>query len=224
MTVATDLNVLFYKKRPYDDIDLNERALDLRGWFSEPEIFDRAIDKLKPRLIIEVGSWKGLSAQYIIKRALQYGEASIICVDTWLGSPEHWMDPLLNEELNFRAGRPTLQDQFVANMKHLGLEEFVCPLALPSRLAAALLSYVRLNSNIFQADLIYIDGAHDEVSVEEDIEAYWPLLRSGGTMIGDDLSPTWPGVGRAVEAFRAKHADEIAVTGAVSSRWFAEKR
>jgi predicted O-methyltransferase YrrM len=36
------------------------------------------------------------------------------------------------------------------------------------------------------ADLIYIDGAHDKASVEEDIRVWWPKLKSGGRFCGHD--------------------------------------
>ncbi len=37
-------------------------------------------------------------------------------------------------------------------------------------------------------DLIYIDGGHSYEVVKSDIENYWPLLRSGGILCGDDFS------------------------------------
>lgn len=41
-------------------------------------------------------------------------------------------------------------------------------------------------------DLIYVDGAHDEVSVYNDLVNYYPKLATNGVICGDDwcLSPT----------------------------------
>lgn len=37
-------------------------------------------------------------------------------------------------------------------------------------------------------DFIYIDARHDYCGVMEDLEAYWPLLKPGGIMAGDDFA------------------------------------
>jgi hypothetical protein len=48
------------------------------------------------------------------------------------------------------------------------------------------------------ADLIYLDAAHSYHEVLADIRAFWPLVRQGGVMFGDDFEVTWPGVIRIV--------------------------
>jgi len=37
-------------------------------------------------------------------------------------------------------------------------------------------------------DLIHLDAGHDYRSVTADLEAWWPLLRPGGILIGDDYN------------------------------------
>lgn len=37
-----------------------------------------------------------------------------------------------------------------------------------------------------QVDFIYVDARHDYCGCKEDIELYWPLIRSGGMMAGHD--------------------------------------
>jgi predicted O-methyltransferase YrrM len=53
------------------------------------------------------------------------------------------------------------------------------------------------------ADFIYLDASHDELSVSQDLRAYWPLLRTGGVMAGDDFS-SHEGVAKAVRRFSAE--------------------
>jgi len=49
----------------------------------------------------------------------------------------------------------------------------------------------------FQAeslDFVYIDAVHEELPVQEDVEAWYPKIRIGGIISGHDFSQPWPGV------------------------------
>lgn len=48
---------------------------------------------------------------------------------------------------------------------------------------------------------IYIDGSHDYYDVYQDIYSWWPLLKSGAILSGDDYDREHPGVMRAVDEF-----------------------
>lgn len=52
-------------------------------------------------------------------------------------------------------------------------------------------------------DWIYIDGDHTYNGVKLDLELYWPKLKSGGFMTGDDYCENhlWFGVKKAVDEF-----------------------
>lgn len=44
-------------------------------------------------------------------------------------------------------------------------------------------------ANLFQdgsLDFVYVDAGHDKKSVSEDLRAWWPKVREGGLLIGDD--------------------------------------
>ena len=224
MTIANAINRNLYGGSPFDGVDVTGYPFDLQGWCDDTEIFDMVIDAVRPPLIVEVGTWKGTSAHYMLKRALTYQDASIICIDTWLGSSEHWLNPEWRAMLDIRGGRPHLQEQFMANVVHAGLQDRVVPLPLPSRLASIVLKAMSFGGMPFNAPMIYVDGAHDEASVREDIAAYWPLVSPGGFLIGDDYSQEWQGVLKAVADFRVEMAGEIEATGNLRHRWFARKK
>ena len=59
----------------------------LDGWNSYAPIFATLIKRVKPRVIIEVGSWVGASAIHMAK--LAGPECIMWCVDTFEGSREH---------------------------------------------------------------------------------------------------------------------------------------
>ena len=70
------------------------------------------------------------------------------------------------------------------------------------------------------ADLIYIDAAHGEYEVYGDLTHYWPLVRPGGIMFGDDYYTTWHGVIKAVNRFAYEHSLPLETNG---GKWFMVK-
>jgi predicted O-methyltransferase YrrM len=71
-----------------------------------------------------------------------------------------------------------------------------------------------------QADLIYIDGGHAEYEVYGDLVHYWPLVRPGGILFGDDYWTTWSGVIRAVNRFVYEQHLPLETN---SGKWFVVK-
>ena len=58
-------------------------------------------------------------------------------------------------------------------------------------------------------DAVFIDGDHSYDGVRADIEAWWPVVRPGGWLGGDDYRHTdtrfdFTGIDRAVEEFAAR--------------------
>ena len=189
--------------KDYSKFDFTDYQLDLQGWGSRKKVFSRVISAVKPKLIIEVGTWKGASAAHMLElcKELQI-DAQIICIDTWLGSNDvMWTNPAFRSSLKLVGGYPTIFKQFIFNMTKLGLMNSVFPLPMTSSAAYFLLKQFNL-----QADLIYIDAGHEHDEVLLDLNYYFELLRPGGIMFGDDYSHSWPGVISAVNKFASDRA------------------
>lgn len=190
----------------YEGFDYEEYELDLQGWGGNRPIFKDLIVKKKPNLIIEVGTWKGQSALNMASVLKENQKGTIICVDTWLGSPEHWrrkgssIDKNRWHSLEHCHGYPTIYYQFLANIKYLELEEYVVPLPATSVTASRVLKDDK-------ADIIYLDASHDYDSVIRDVNLYWNLLKKGGIFIGDDYTNHWPGVLNAFDNFAKGRKD-----------------
>lgn len=202
---------LIHKENPYEGFGFENYSLDLQGWGSTDPNFKKLIDEINPRLIIEVGSWKGGSAifmaEYIKKKNL---DCKILCVDTWLGAVEFWADQHDEERyisLGMKNGYPSVYYQFLANVMHKGLQDIIIPFPQTSILAARFLAL-----NNIKADLIYIDASHDEKDVYDDINNYWPILNTGGKLFGDDYDEFWPGVKLAVNNFVLDNGLDIKFT------------
>ena len=175
--------------------DADAVGANMQGWGSQSPLFAQVIETLKPREIIEVGTWKGASAIHMAKLATaRQPDAVVLCIDTWLGSMQHWDFDDVRRDLDREHGFPRVYHHFLANVVKSGLKDNVFGLPLSSLTAAELL----IKRGV-QADLIYIDAGHAEREVFMDIDAFWPVLRTGGIMIGDDFS--WPEVQRAVHRF-----------------------
>jgi len=56
-------------------------------------------------------------------------------------------------------------------------------------------------------DYVYIDGEHSYEAVKRDLNNYYPKVKVGGHIIGDDYG--WAGIADAVQEFLKAHKDEI---------------
>ena len=168
----------------------------IQGWGSDEPVFKKVIDDVKPKTIIEVGSWKGASAVHMASLC----DATIYCVDTWLGDMVNWerMDGGVNPESHLplnSIGYPAVFDEF-----HKNIEEYrhrIFPVIMTSWQGA----FYLYKKKVF-ADLIYIDASHYFMEVLRDAEVYWDLLNEGGVMMFDDYQfSLWVEVKKAVDIF-----------------------
>ncbi len=188
---------------PYAGFDHHAYDLDLSG-FRLPESVLARVVEVRPKMVIEVGSWKGRSAIYLADRLRKHGqEAEIICVDTWLGAEEMWVKPERDDVperyrgLCIRHGHPAVYEQFLANVLKSGHAGTITPLPNTSAIGARILGRIGT-----RAQFIFIDGSHEFKDAYGDLVAYWDLLDEGGMMVGDDLD--WGGVGRALLEFQRR--------------------
>ena len=196
--------------RDYSELDLSGLEIDLQGWGATRHVFDRLLAQVQPRVVIEVGVWKGATTLRMHQIARELGLATqFVAIDTWLGSSEHWLNAKDRARLGLRGGHPDLYRQFVFNMlEHDAADVF--PLPMSSGVAARVLAELGV-----RGDLIYIDASHEETEVRADISNYWLLLTPRGVMFGDDYHVGWPGVVRAVDEFTRAPSRELEIDGPV---------
>jgi predicted O-methyltransferase YrrM len=166
----------------YANFDANAFDIDLQGWGSTHPVFAQAAQRIRPDLVIEIGSWKGASAIHIAK--LIEPHSVVVCVDTWLGTINNFLgqDGIEGDSLQRKNGYPTLYFQFLANTVLSGVSDKIIPLPQTSNNAAAILAKLGV-----RPDLIYLDGSHEFMDVYQDLSNYYPLLNSNGVLIGDDF-------------------------------------
>jgi hypothetical protein len=177
------------------------------GWFTFPNLYSQLVRVLPEKgTFVEVGVWKGRSLAYFIVEAINANKNfNIYAVDTWEGSPEHKSDnAIINNTLfeEFTDNLTSVKDKFKA-------------LQMTSKQASELFK----NESI---DGIFIDAAHEYEAVKEDLELWYPKVKSGGYFCGHDYSAGWPGVVQAVNEFFVNKPNELIIAGPELS-WAARK-
>lgn len=147
-------------------------------WFegAARENWDTIIPQLRPRRVLEIGSYEGASATYLIEKLATQAPLELHCVDTWKGGIEHKEAPMSKIEIRFNNNLKaaiTSAPYPVEFHKHVGQSDDVL---------ARLLSEGK--RNFF--DFIYIDGSHQAPDVLCDAILSFRLLRVGGVIAFDD--------------------------------------
>lgn len=159
---------------------------NIQGWSSFVFLYQEEVEKADDGAIfVEIGAWKGKSTAYMAVEIINSGkDIEFWTIDTFKGSdePKHHEDPVIQE------GR--LEEEFRRNIRDVNKYVNV-HVGDSSEHAAAFEDEI--------VDFIFIDGAHTFEGVTKDLEAWWPKLKPGSRMGGDDIR--WAQVYRAVTTF-----------------------
>lgn len=163
------------------------------GWFVQENLFTQMVSScndVDEYHFVEIGSWKGKSSTYMGVEIINSGKRiKFDCIDTWDGSEEHL-------DINNDSYEPLLEipdglyNDFI---KHI---EPVKSVINPKRMTSVDASKLYNDNSL---DFIFIDAAHDYYSVKDDVEHWFPKLKIGGYISGDDYA--WPSVSSAVNEF-----------------------
>ncbi|EPS74754.1 hypothetical protein M569_00002, partial [Genlisea aurea] len=160
---------------------------------------------VRPKTIIEVGTFLGGSAIHMAKIVAELGlETQIICVDDFRGWPGWFPEEDSIVQIN---GDKVLLYQFMQNVVTANATDTI--LFVPFGTSTALTSLCKFG---IYGDLVEIDAGHDFHSAWNDINNGYKLLRPGGVLFGHDYG--WDSVRAAVELFASKHGLRIRVDGA----------
>lgn len=121
-----------------------------------------------PLRILEIGSFEGRSTVFL---AHHFPKSTITAVDTWQGSAEHQG----NSDIDFVQAKSNFDfniGQFPDRIT-----------AIQGRSFDVLLDLLKSNQKF---DFVYVDGAHDAVSVNCDLILSFQLLTLGGLIYCDD--------------------------------------
>ncbi|KAJ4825427.1 hypothetical protein Tsubulata_010354, partial [Turnera subulata] len=176
------------------------RNRKVEGWGSYGAVFEHLIRRVKPKVIIEVGTFLGASALHMADLTRQLGiETVILCIDDFRGWPGFQERFRYLSTLN---GDVMLLYQFMNNVIYHNATGSVLP--LPFSTTAAL--WKLCEWGVF-GDLIEIDAGHDFNSAWADINRAYRILRPGGVIFGHDYFTAKydGGVKKAVDLFAWKN-------------------
>lgn len=157
---------------------------NLTGWFcgENMRMLENAIKETGAQVVLELGSWLGLSTDFLCKQVTKTGGV-VIAIDHWKGSSEHQVVP------EWKAVLPTLYETFLVNLWKF---RDIC---IPVR--ETTLEGMRLIHSLgIEPDVIYVDASHEEEFVIQDVGTALDLFPKA-KIIGDDF--TWESIQKALE-------------------------
>jgi hypothetical protein len=173
----------------------NDYVIDLQGWKSNnfDTVFKNILTDVGQEFsseltIFELGSWKGLTSSIMANISKSNNiRCKIICIDTWLGSPDYLTSGLFNINqglsLKIRNGYPSVYYTFLNNIYNLHLDDIIIPFAMSSNEASNVLEFYDIKAHI-----IFIDNSHDYSSIKINVNKFWNLLQINGCIFGDNYN------------------------------------
>ena len=182
---------------------------NIKGWFAFEQQYRKMFDELPADSTwIEIGSFHGRSLAWLLVESTNKNKKfKVHCVDRWDGDPLSPIHHKFNDNTfeNFKKNLAPFLDQFVIHKKN-------------SWDAAG-------DFDDSTVDYAMIDAGHDYDSVTKDIRAWWPKIRSGGYLGGDDYGlDLADGVHQAVDEFvkinnlKLELIPSIKKTGSISKK------
>ncbi|KAL1329296.1 uncharacterized protein LOC107624074 [Arachis ipaensis] len=187
---------------------LLRRTTKIKGWGSNGAVFENLIRRVKPRVIVEVGTFLGASAIHMAELTQRLGlSTQILCIDDfrgWAGFRDRFSKiPMVN-------GDVLLYYQFLMNAVNFNKTGSILPVPFSSGSAL-----IKLCEWGVYADLVEIDAGHDFFSAWSDITRGYRILRPGGIIFGHDYFTAADnrGVRRAVDLFAKVNGLKIKIDG-----------
>ena len=174
---------------------MKNKYKNIEGWFDFQPVYDIAVDNAKDEsILVELGSWKGMSACYMLERLEEQDkDVYFVCIDTWTGNAYG------------QDGPPDDLHSFVDNLKEQGyiVKDFLKPNlwdVKPGGYYIAGDSSKSAEHFIDETiDFVFIDACHNYAKVLEDLNSWFPKVKPGGYLGGHDYPA--PSIRQAVKDF-----------------------
>ena len=150
------------------------------SWFqgAAKDVWDHIVPQISPRRALEIGSYEGASACYLIDSVAKSHEFELHCIDSWGGGVEHQ-----NQDIDMS----TVKSRFLSNC-HISISRAPYKVNLVVHEGGSRKELARLLAEGKEEyfDLVYVDGSHMAKDVLVDAVLGFHLLATGGVIIFDD--------------------------------------
>lgn len=182
------------------------------NWFNQStaqENFNFFLNGMKgqPVQVLQIGAFTGDASKWLFKNILTHPDARLTDVDTWKGSDEEVHDDFDWDDVE-RTYDAKIEDYYESG-RLIKVRET---------------SEDFFKRNLFTYDFIYVDGAHDALSVFNDGISAWDCLNEGGILAFDDY--TWDsGKGDffnprdGIDGVYVTHKDDMVILYAGAQVW-----
>lgn len=160
----------------------NMQYIFTKDWFDKNsrQNWDRIVPIINPKKILEIGSYEGAAACYLIEKLGKNNFLEVHCIDTWEES-----DGLAKEEALIVEKRFDYNMQLAVNRSQNKTKHF------KYKSQSHLVLSKMIADGVGDFDLIYVDASHYAVDVLTDAVLSFKLLKAGGILIFDDY--LWAG-------------------------------
>lgn len=158
-----------------------------QGWFHHGSSILQLVEQHKPKVCVELGSWRGASAIAMARLVRTWG-GTVTCVDTWTG------DAFQGGVSDDGVRPPDMIGDIAHNIVVAGVSASIRLVIAPTVDAAKWWTD--------PIDFLYVDADHSYQAVMADLEAWTPHVKPGGLIAGDDYgNVNFPGVRMAWNHF-----------------------
>lgn len=157
-------------------------------WFNDAVkgVWRDLLVQLAPSRVLEIGSFEGASACFLIQQIADARPLELHCIDTWQGGREH------------QTGSPAAADmKLVESRFQSNVNTAVRSSRYPVRVevhrarSSEALPKLLCEQGAGRFDMVYVDGSHQAADVLWDAVLAFRLLRVGGVIVFDDY--LWSG-------------------------------
>ncbi len=179
---------------------------DIPGWCDFTDIYTDAVTSASQGgILVEIGVAFGRSAAFLASECIRQGrrDVRILAVDPWVDDwtqPHGWTEtdrPTWGgEHAEWARAKGGPFSAFVEMMRTHAPQELERITGLRCMGWQAALVAATMQGSV---DFVFIDGDHRYEGVRKDIDAWYPIVRSGGVIAGHDYTHEFPGVLQAVK-------------------------
>jgi hypothetical protein len=156
---------------------------NVEGWFVDGSLYNSVAQKYDNAHFVEIGCWKGRSTSCMgVEIINSKNNIKFDVVDTFGGSAEHG-----------NVDSEKLFNKFMTN-----IDPVRSAINTVHKMTSVQASELYADNSL---DFVFIDASHDYTNVLADIKAWYPKIKFGGTMSGDDYCSDWRGVVDAVNEY-----------------------